>query len=256
MLIDQLQQAHVSRGDVLLAVGGGVVGDVTGLVAALYLRGIDFIQVPTTLLAQIDSSIGGKVGVNSNRAKNSIGVFKQPSFVLIDPSTLVTLDDRQFKSGMAELIKHALIRDSALYHDLLTKDVRQDLESFIYRSLTIKRDIVIRDVEDKHERQLLNFGHTIGHGLERYSDYQLTHGEAIAIGMVQITKQPHIKQQMIKILEKYQLPITYSYDPKRLKEFILQDKKIKNQMITIVTLKDIGEAELTPIQLTAIDSLV
>lgn len=192
-LYDFLTDNDFSRSDSLIGLGGGVIGDLTGFVASTYMRGLSFIQVPTSLLAQVDSSIGGKTGVNCEKAKNLIGTFAQPDGVLIDPNTLQTLPQRRLSEGMAEVIKCALIQDINLWRQLrkMTKmeDILTNSESIIKKALNVKKNLVERDEFDQGDRLLLNFGHTIGHGLEASENYEMiSHGEAVALGMVQMTR--------------------------------------------------------------------
>lgn len=189
-LYETLIVNHFDRRDILIALGGGVVGDLTGFTAATYLRGIDFIQVPTTLLSQVDSSIGGKTGVDFLQYKNMIGAFYQPKLVYMNLSTLKSLPEKQIISGMGEIIKHGLIKDAKYYHWLsahhdeilaLQPDV---MEEMIYRSCNIKREVVELDPTEKGDRALLNFGHTVGHAIEKLCDFSLYHGECVGLGMV------------------------------------------------------------------------
>ncbi len=188
-LYERLIQAHFDRKDLLVALGGGVVGDLTGYVAATYLRGIDFIQVPTSLLAQVDSSIGGKTGVDFNAYKNMVGAFYQPKLVYMNFSLLKSLSDRQFISGMGEIIKHGLIKDMDYYewikahHSRIIARDASVLSDLVYRSCEIKKDVVEHDPKEKGERALLNFGHTIGHAVEKLEHFSLLHGECVALGM-------------------------------------------------------------------------
>jgi 3-dehydroquinate synthase len=244
-LIAKLQAALITRSDFIVAVGGGIVGDVAGFVASIYLRGIDFYNVPTTLLSQIDSSVGGKVGVNSPVSKNAIGAFKQPRGVFIDPTVLNTLEERQFNSGVAELIKHALIKDADLFHDLETKPFSKNIIDFILRSVSIKRDIVVKDVYDQNERQLLNFGHTIAHGLEKISKHDLLHGEAVAIGMSYMSKDLPEYERVVALLKKFSLPTETPFSYEQLKSVMSLDKKTKKDSITLVLLESLGKAVLS-----------
>lgn len=189
-LYERLILAHFDRKDILVALGGGVVGDLTGYTAATYLRGIDFIQVPTSLLAQVDSSIGGKTGVDFDAYKNMVGAFHMPRLVYMNLSALKTLSRRQFISGMGEIIKHGLIKDIAYYnwmkeHRAQILDLDLDiLAQLVFRSCQIKRDVVERDPKEMGERALLNFGHTLGHAVEKLEDFSMLHGECVALGMV------------------------------------------------------------------------
>ncbi|GCF95537.1 3-dehydroquinate synthase [Enterococcus florum] len=191
-IYDFLTDEGFSRSDSLIGLGGGVIGDLTGFVASTYMRGLSFIQIPTSLLAQVDSSIGGKTGVNCEKAKNLIGTFAQPDGVLIDPLTLESLPEKRLSEGMAEVIKCAMIRDADLWQELQKTNRLEILlgysENIILRALKVKKALVEEDEFDQGQRLLLNFGHTIGHGLEASQNYEMiSHGEAVALGMVQMT---------------------------------------------------------------------
>ena len=248
-VIEDMLSHFIPRSITLIAIGGGVVGDFTGFIASIYMRGVDFIQIPTSLLSQVDSSVGGKVGINSKHMKNAIGSFYQPKVVFIDPNTLETLTKRHFNNGMAELIKHGLIAGKSLYEDLVENDINSNIEDFIYRSVTIKRDIVIKDVKDKGIRQLLNFGHTIGHAIEQDSGYSLLHGESIALGMLLMIKDPSLYNKVRSLLQKYNLPTSYFYDKERLYSYMKTDKKIKGETINIILLHEEGNAFMKTIKL-------
>jgi len=251
-IIEDMIAHSIPRSITLIALGGGVIGDFTGFIASIYMRGVDFIQIPTSLLSQVDSSVGGKVGINSKTMKNAIGSFYQPKVVIIDPDTLQTLEKRHFNNGMAELIKHGLIAGKSLYEDLMEKDINLDIEDFIYRSVVIKRDIVIQDVTDKGVRQLLNFGHTIGHAIEQDSGYSLLHGESIAIGMLMMIKDPSLYNKVRALFQKYNLPVTYTYDTEKIYNYIKTDKKISGNFLNIILLKNEGNAFMKTISLEQI----
>ena len=265
----QLLDIEITRGDLIIAFGGGVVGDLAGFAAATFLRGIPYIQVPTSLLAQIDSSVGGKVAVNLAQGKNLVGSFYQPKAVFIDPDFLSTLDERYFYDGMAELIKYACIKDKDLFEDLLSfsdQDLFQNMEGIILRCCQIKRDIVVRDELDKGERMVLNFGHSLGHVIEKHYNYEkYTHGEAIAMGMYNITKkseamgitQEGTSELIKKILSKYNLPYEMPIiDKERLLQIIGLDKKNKGQYINLILVKEIGEAYIEKIYRKDISSYI
>lgn len=251
-VIEDMLSHSIPRSITLIALGGGVIGDFTGFIASVYMRGVDFIQIPTSLLAQVDSSVGGKVGINSKKMKNAIGSFYQPKIVFIDPNTLQTLEKRHFNNGMAELIKHGLIAGKGLYKDLVEQDINTNIEDFIYRSITIKRDIVIQDVTDKGIRQLLNFGHTIGHAIEQHSGYSLLHGESIAIGMLMMINDKALYSNVRDLFRKYNLPISYTYDKEQLYKYIMTDKKITGDSLNIILLKEEGNAYIKTISLEQI----
>ena len=206
-----LAKEKLSRTDVVIALGGGVVGDLAGFAAATYLRGIRFIQIPTTVLAACDSSVGGKTAVDLEAGKNLAGAFHQPSLVICDTETFNTLDDRQMSCGFAEIIKYGVICDRNLFDALSEGSLSMD--GIITRCVEIKRDIVEKDEKESGERKLLNFGHTIGHAIEKHSGFSLTHGEAVAVGMVMITEISeklgiceNVAAKIRKLLKKYDLP--------------------------------------------------
>ena len=247
-----MAQAHITRSDFAVALGGGVTGDMAGFAAASYLRGIPFVQVPTTLLSQVDSSVGGKTGVDLPQGKNLVGAFWQPSFVLIDPDTLNTLSPHFFADGMGEVIKYGCIKSRALFDLLIeTEDITSIMEDVIYRCVDIKRDVVERDEFDTGERALLNFGHTFGHALEKLHQYQgLSHGAAVGIGMVMMARlgekagftAPGTAHKIAAALEKYHLPVHSDLPLSQIVEATASDKKSTGSSINLVLLKDIGES--------------
>lgn len=247
-----MAQAHITRSDFAVALGGGVTGDMAGFAAASYLRGIPFVQVPTTLLSQVDSSVGGKTGVDLPQGKNLVGAFWQPSFVLIDPDTLNTLSPHFFADGMGEVIKYGCIKSRALFDLLIeTEDIPSVMEDVIYRCVDIKRDVVERDEFDTGERALLNFGHTFGHALEKLHQYQgLSHGAAVGIGMVMMARlgekagftAPGTADKIAAALEKYHLPVHSDLPLSQIVEATASDKKSTGSSINLVLLKDIGES--------------
>lgn len=254
-----LIEQKYGRSDMLAALGGGVVGDLTGFTAATYLRGIDFIQIPTTLLAQVDSSIGGKTGVDFDDFKNMVGAFHMPRLVFMNMDTLTTLDGRQFVSGFAESMKAALIKDSKFYewqlsnlYEICERDPETMLE-LVKRSCSIKRLVVEKDPTEKGERALLNLGHTLGHAIEKVSGFTLLHGECVALGCI-AAAYISWKKDMISMEEFYEirdmfvpfgLPITLdSLDIDKVIEITKSDKKVKNGHIKFVLLHKIGKAVL------------
>ncbi len=259
-LLSQLAQHKYNRADVIIALGGGVVGDLAGFVAASYLRGVKYVQVPTTLLAQIDSSVGGKTGVNLPEGKNLAGAFYQPAAVFIDPALLSTLPDADFADGMAELIKYALIRDANMFALLENGPVVSAqsslLEDLIIRCVAIKRDVVMADERDTGERMLLNFGHTIGHAIERICSGKgipMTHGKAVAMGMVAIAAageckgltQPGTASRIEDVLKKSGLPYsTEGFDRDDILDAILVDKKNMADMLHLVMVSEPGQSFL------------
>lgn len=256
-LYEQLIIGRFDRHDFLVALGGGVVGDLTGFCAATYLRGIDFIQIPTSLLAQVDSSIGGKTGVDFQQYKNMVGAFYQPKLVYMSMEVFQTLPDDQFANGMAEELKHGLIRDGAYYtwmkdnRELIWQKSPETLIDMLDIGCNIKRTVVEHDPKEKGERALLNFGHTIGHAIEKLSDFQLYHGECVSLGMVAaaylsvknggLTKDE--LHEIEQVLIAYQLPVRISgYDAKEILETSKSDKKMIGGKVKFILLKRIGEA--------------
>lgn len=245
------------RRDILVALGGGVVGDLTGFTAATYLRGIDFIQVPTTLLAQVDSSIGGKTGVDFDSYKNMVGAFYMPRLVYINISTLNTLDERIFNSGFGEIIKHAYIKDSE-YLDYIKNNTvnimsRQPgcLEEIIYKSCVIKGNVVEKDPTEKGDRMLLNFGHTLGHAIEKLSGFALYHGECVVLGMIcalyiskkrgSITDAEY--ESAIRLFKDFNYPMTVSgIKVNEVVDVSKNDKKMSAGKIRFVLLNAVGDA--------------
>lgn len=252
-----LIEAKFDRKDLLIALGGGVVGDVTGFVAATYLRGVDFIQIPTTMIAQSDSSIGGKTGVDFDGYKNMVGAFYMPKLVYMNVATLKELDDRQFYAGFAEVMKHGLIKDAVFYEWLLDNmyeihDRNEEvLEEMIMRSCTVKKLVVEKDPTEKGDRALLNFGHTIGHAIEKAMNFEMVHGECIALGMV-AAAYISWKHNWLSMEEYYEvrdmfvpfnLPISIdSIDPEEILKLTKSDKKMEGTQIKFVLLKKVGKA--------------
>lgn len=228
-------QENFTRKDCVVAVGGGVVGDLAGFAAASYMRGIDFYNVPTTLLSQVDSSIGGKVAVNFEGLKNILGAFYQPSAVLIDPDTLSTLDARQVASGMAEVIKMAITFDADFFATLETEQL--PIEEILYRSLQCKGKVVEADEKEAGLRKVLNFGHTIGHAMESQGGY--LHGECVAMGMLPMCA-PELRSRVAGVLEQYHLPTRFAGDPSRLFAAAEHDKKADATGVSVVTVSAIG----------------
>jgi 3-dehydroquinate synthase len=248
---------HFDRNDLLVALGGGVTGDITGFAAATFLRGIAFIQIPTTLLAQTDSSIGGKTGVDYQGYKNMVGAFYMPRLVYINISVLETLSGRLFAEGMAEVLKHGLIKDQEFYFWLIenfneiTELDHNFLMKMIRKSCEIKKNVVENDPHEKGERALLNFGHTIGHAIEKARNFELLHGECVALGCI-ASAYISMKKGLIDtgtcyeirdMFVPYNLPISVeNVDPARIVELVKSDKKMDNGKIKFILLHDIGDA--------------
>lgn len=250
-MLDGMANFGLSRSDLVIALGGGVCGDMAGFAAAIYLRGIDFVQIPTTILSQIDSSVGGKTGCDLKSGKNLVGAFHNPILVLIDPETLSTLPARIFNDGMAEAIKYGCIKSEELFCKLETQNPKDFLPELIKECIKIKKDIVERDFKESNERMLLNFGHTLGHAIEGYYNYlHITHGEAVGIGMVMVTKaaeniglcKPGSSERIKSCLEKYSLPYETSVPLEDLINFCLKDKKRRGDDINLVLIREIGQS--------------
>lgn len=257
-LSNRLIDFGIDRNSLIIAFGGGVVGDLSGFIASCFMRGIRYVQVPTTLLAQIDSSVGGKTAVNLKKGKNLLGAFHQPTAVIIDPELLLTLDPRVLRDGIGEAIKYGCIQSTKLFELFEQADgiseVMADIEEIIYESCSIKARIVEKDEKDLGERQLLNFGHTLGHAIERYYDFnQYSHGEAVSIGMATITKNSEYlgitaqgaAERIINVLNKYDLPVNIMQDVnEKLIELTFNDKKSTGDNIQLVVLDEIGKAKI------------
>lgn len=256
-IYEALIKEHFGRNDLLAALGGGVVGDMTGFAAATFLRGIDFMQIPTTLLAQCDSSIGGKTGVDFDGYKNMIGSFHMPVLVYSNVNALNTLDGRQFVSGFAEVMKSALIKDDSFYSWLIDKmyEIKEKdpdvLEEMVNQTCLIKKSFVERDPTEKGDRAMLNFGHTIGHAIEKYKDFNMTHGECVALGCV-AASYISWKHELLSKDEYYEirdmfvpfgLPISVTdVDPAKIAELTHSDKKAGDGVLRFILLKRVGKA--------------
>ena len=252
-VLNFLANNKFTRTDCVVAVGGGVCGDLAGFVASSYMRGIDFYNVPTTLLSQVDSSIGGKVAINLEKYKNTVGAFYQPKAVLIDPETLLTLDIRQIRAGLVESLKMATTSDPDLFEIFESGEYLNDIEDVIIRSLLIKKGVVERDVNEKGERKILNFGHTIGHAIE--STTPLIHGEAVALGMLFMCGE-NVRARLLTIIDEMGLPLDTQINKEELYDFILRDKKADGDKITITLVDEIGKAELKKLPIENIKDLI
>lgn len=258
-LYSELIKVKISRTDLIVALGGGVVGDLAGFVAATYLRGVKFVQIPTSLLAQVDSSVGGKVAVDLSEGKNLVGAFYQPQMVLIDPDVLETLPERYVIDGMGEVIKYGCIKDAQLFDKLESygsfENLKEHLTEVIAACVNIKRRVVEEDEFDTGERLLLNFGHTLAHAIEQYHHYEReSHGEAVAIGMYQISlmaeeaglSKTGDAERIRRVLETYGLPAECGICIDELKEAMKSDKKNLDNKLKVVILHEIGEAYAYP----------
>ena len=243
-LLTQMLELGFTRGDCVCSVGGGVVGDLGGFTAACYMRGIDFYNIPTTILSQVDSSIGGKTAVNLGGVKNIVGAFWQPRKVLIDPDTLDTLSDRQKSSGLAEAVKAGLIADPvlfAMFEDYAAGGAPLDLEKVIAASLMVKKNVVEQDERESGVRKILNFGHTIGHGIESVTG--LLHGECVAMGMIPMCS-PAVRSRLIPVLGALRLPARVHADPAEVYKAVLHDKKMGDGFVSIVSVDTVGSYKI------------
>lgn len=245
VMLSEMMEAGFTRSDCVAAVGGGMVGDIAGFAAATYMRGIDFYNIPTTLLSQADSSIGGKTAVNMGRTKNIAGSFWQPKAVLIDTATLSTLPDEQISSGMAEIIKSGMIADSVLF-EMFEKHDDSSLEDLLVRSLLVKKHVVEEDEREGGLRKILNFGHTIGHGIESVTG--MLHGHAVALGMTLMCSE-EAKERLLRVMESCRLPLYADCDRDAVYKSVLSDKKMKDGRVSAVWVDEPGSCrilELTP----------
>lgn len=253
-IIKKMMSIGMTRSDICIAVGGGVVGDLTGFVAATYMRGIDFYNVPTTLLSMVDSSIGGKTAVNHCGAKNIIGAFHQPSGVLIDTDTLSTLSERHKANGLAESIKMAATSSSELFS--LLEDPECNIEKIITESLKIKKAVVEEDEREGGIRKILNFGHTFGHAVESATNMEeLYHGECVAIGMMAVTSAK-VQKSIESVLKRYNLPTNYMGDLSTAIHHITNDKKRSGDMIDAVFVPEIGKGEIRKIKVSDLEEII
>ena len=251
MVLERMLRFGMTRTDCAVAVGGGVVGDLCGLAASLYMRGIDFYNIPTTVLSQVDSSIGGKCAINLGGIKNSIGAFYQPKCVLIDPDTLKTLPKRQITNGLAESVKMAVTSDAELFTIFENEGVNEsNIEAVILRSLMVKKHVVETDETESGLRKILNFGHTLGHAVEADENlHGLYHGECVAIGMCPMLGDA-VRDRVISVLTSLGLPTHYSGDISRACDFISHDKKCDGNSISAVYSNEIGTFEIKKVTLS------
>lgn len=254
-VMEQVISSHLTRKDAIIALGGGVVGDLAGFVAATYMRGIDFYNIPTTVLSQVDSSVGGKVAIDMAGYKNIVGAFHQPKAVLIDPETLSTLDQRQVSSGLVEALKMGLILDERLVE--LFEQEPLDLDTIIARSIDLKRAIVENDEKENGQRAILNFGHTIGHAIESaYHDVPYYHGECVGMGMLFFLPDPTLRARVQRILERLRIPTTPAYDPKALRAFVEHDKKGQGDSVRAIVVDHAGTCRIEPMTYDQIETIL
>ena len=262
-VLEKLAENQITRTDLIVALGGGVTGDLAGFAAAVYLRGIRFVQIPTTFLAAIDSSVGGKTAVDLVAGKNLAGAFWQPELVICDCETLKTLPEQYFLDGMGEAVKYGMAFDKTLL-PLLEDGVSTRLPEIVARCVAIKADVVAQDERDTGERRKLNFGHTVGHAIERCSHFSISHGQAVAIGMVIITRAcvknritpPETLETLLKILRDCGLPTTCSYSAQALAEAALGDKKRRGDQLALILPTVVGSCTVQDIAVDALEALI
>lgn len=277
-ILNIMAENNFTRSDAIIALGGGITGDIAGFAASIFLRGIQFVQIPTTFLAAVDSSVGGKTGVNLQSGKNLVGAFWQPSLVLCDCNTFTTLSYEIFLDGIAEAVKYGVIIDKALFDLLLSRSdslyttpktnnensSTDTLVQIIKQCVSIKRDIVMEDELDTGVRQLLNFGHTIGHAIEKCSNYSITHGHAVALGMIIVSKasynlklcQTDCSLEIENILKQFKFPITCPFTAKELTKVALKDKKRAGKNITLVLPTNIGLCRLEKMDVSKLENFI
>ena len=251
-LLDALAAQRLTRTDALVALGGGVAGDLTGFAASTYLRGLGFIQIPTTLLAMVDSSVGGKTAIDLPAGKNLAGTFYQPWLVLCDPDCLQTLPEAIFRDGCAEVIKYAVLGNAPFFDDLRSVPAREQLEHIIEPCVRMKRDIVSQDEFDRGTRQLLNLGHTFGHGIEACSGFSVSHGSAVAIGMAMMARaavsyglcSAETRDAILAILQQYGLPTGCDYPAEEMLRTVVHDKKSSGSSINLIVPTQIGSCRI------------
>ena len=255
-LLDALCENQLTRADAVVALGGGVVGDLTGFAASTYLRGIGFIQIPTTLLAMVDSSVGGKTAIDLPAGKNLAGTFYQPWLVLCDPDCLDSLPDEIFRDGCAEVIKYAVLGNAPFFDELKNTPPHAQLEHIIETCVRMKRDIVAQDEFDRGQRQLLNLGHTFGHGIEACSGFSVSHGSAVAIGMAMIVRAAAqlglctagTRDAVLALLRQYGLPTDCTYPAERMLGTILHDKKASGGSMNLIVPTAVGSCAIRKTQ--------
>ena len=262
-LMGFLADNHITRSDFLIALGGGVVGDLTGFAAAIYLRGIKFVQIPTTLLAAVDSSVGGKTAVNIPEGKNLVGAFHQPSLVICDYSTLDTLTPETFADGCAEVIKYGIINDKELF-EKLKSPIKPQIEDIIANCVANKRDIVNLDERDNGVRRLLNLGHTVGHAIEICSEFEISHGSAVAIGTAIVARAAaklsicdgSVPNEIEAMLKAYSLPTACSYSANELAKIAAGDKKRAGDVVSLIVPYAIGDSRVYDIKADELQTFI
>lgn len=263
-ILEFLAENRFTRSDCIIALGGGVVGDMTGFVAATYLRGINYIQIPTTLLSAVDSSVGGKTAIDLPAGKNLVGAFYQPSLVICDIDTLSTLPQTVFRDGCAEVIKYGILYDADLFAHLVDKGINFDREMVIARCIELKSNVVAQDEFDNGARQMLNLGHTIGHGIEAKSNFAVSHGQAVAIGIASVCRAGRVYDICTKrtcddvhsILSDFALPVRTNYDADSIYLCALSDKKRTGEKINLIVPQTIGKCMIRPIPVEELKAFI
>ena len=259
-LLGFFAENRLGRGDLALALGGGVVGDLTGFAAAVYMRGMDYVQLPTTLLSAVDSSVGGKTGVDLKEGKNLMGAFHQPLLVLCDRELLATAPERELRCGFAEVIKYGLMGDAELFRSLEAGELRLPPEAVIARCIAMKAELVGRDELDRGERRKLNLGHTFAHAIELLSGYTVPHGLAVGMGLSAVCRaagalgrcEPGVSPRLDRLLTKYGLPTALPYPAEALYEAMLRDKKVRGDAVSLVIPTGLGRCETESVPVTAL----
>lgn len=252
-ILSVMCKTGLTRTDCVVAVGGGVVGDLAGFCAACYMRGIDFYNIPTTVLSQVDSSIGGKTAIDFEGYKNIVGAFYQPKCVLIDPDTLKTLDARQIKNGLSEAIKMSLTSDAELFEYIEKGGF--DITEVITRALLIKKAVVEEDEKESGLRKVLNFGHTLAHAVESAANGKLYHGECVAIGMLPMCA-PSVRERLKKVLDAVGLPVSHGFDTDSLIDALNHDKKASGDKITVVYVDKVGHFEFKKVGFDTLKKMI
>ena len=263
-ILNFLAENRLSRTDIIVALGGGVVGDIAGFAAATYLRGICYIQIPTSLLAMVDSSVGGKTAIDLPVGKNLVGAFKQPSLVICDTSVLTTLPRSQFLDGCAEVIKYGILYSEELFSHLRSAVLGFNRESVIARCVELKRDVVLEDEFDTGSRMKLNLGHTIGHSVEQCSHYAIPHGKAVAIGMAIVSRAAAKRNicaistatEICELLEQFGLPVGSSFAAQELHAVSLSDKKRTGNIVNLIVPEKIGHCSIRPTHIDELKSFI
>ena len=263
-ILEFCAENSITRTDLFVALGGGVVGDLTGFVASTYLRGVDFVQIPTTVLSMVDSSVGGKTAINLKAGKNLCGAFYQPIAVFADCNTLDTLSEENFNDGCAEIIKYGMVLDKDFLEFLQNNEIKDNIEYVIKRCVEIKRDVVSRDEFEKGERKLLNFGHTIGHAIEKCSNFTISHGNAVAIGMALASKgayeigmsEDDFSDVLLPILKKNNLPTTCEFSAEELCKASLSDKKRSFDTISLIVPEEKGLCKVMKLPVEDLENFI